>query len=228
MSREPIPQTDPKASYLAQRAEIDAAMARVLDAGWYILGREVAAFEAEFAAYVGAAHGIGVANGTDALVLALKACGVGPGDVVATVSHTAVATVAAIELAGAVPLLLDIDPGTYTLDPGELERVLAAPPERQGRIAAVIPVHLYGQPADLAPIAALTRRYGVRLIEDCAQCHGATYEGRRTGSFGDVACFSLYPTKNLGALGDGGIVVTSDDELAQSLRELREYGWRER
>jgi len=135
--------------------------------------------------------------------------------------------VAAIELAGAVPLLLDIDPATYTLDAAELERVLAAP-ERQGRIAAVIPVHLYGQPADLAPILALTRRYGVRLIEDCAQCHGATYEGRRAGSFGDVACFSLYPTKNLGALGDGGVVVTSDDERARSLRELREYGWRER
>ena len=142
MSTDFIPQTDPKAGYLAQRAEIDTATARVLDSGWYILGREVAAFEAEFAAYAGAGHGIGVANGTDALVLALKACDVRPGDVVATVSHTAVATVAAIELAGATPLLLDIDPRTYTLDPAELERVLAAPPERHGRIAAVIPVHL--------------------------------------------------------------------------------------
>jgi dTDP-4-amino-4,6-dideoxygalactose transaminase len=144
---------------------------------------------------------------------------------VVTVAHTAVATVAAIELAGARPLLVDIEPSSYTLDAAELARVLATPP---GRIAAIIPVHLYGQAADLGAILPLARRYGVRVIEDCAQCHGATLAGRRLGSIGDLAAFSFYPTKNLGALGDGGMVVTEDDALADRLRMLREYGWRER
>src|SRR6185437_11214794 len=173
MAQAPVPQSDPKAGYLAQRGDIDAAVARVLAGGWYILGEDVAAFEREFAAYIGAAHGVGVASGTDALVLALRAIGVAGDDYVATVSHTAVATVAAIELAGAKPLLIDIDPATYTLDAAALARVLAAPPGR-------------------------------------------------------VAAFSFYPTKNLGAFGDGGMVVTSDDGLAGRLKALREYGWRER
>jgi dTDP-4-amino-4,6-dideoxygalactose transaminase len=220
-----VPQSDPKSAYLAQRRDIDAAIARVLERGWYILGEEVAAFERDFADFIGVPHAVGVANGTDALVLALKAIGVGPEDYVATVSHTAVATVAAIELAGARPLLLDIDPARYTMDADELARVLAAPP---GRIAAIIPVHLYGQPADLGTILPLARAHGARVIEDGAQCHGARLDGRRTGSFGDIATFSLYPTKNLGALGDGGIVVTGDGALADRLRSLREYGWRER
>jgi dTDP-4-amino-4,6-dideoxygalactose transaminase len=220
-----IPQADPKAGYLAQRAAIDAAMARVAAGGWYILGQEVAAFEREFAAYVGRRHGIGVASGTDALVLALRALEVGPEDYVVTVPHTAVATVAAIELAGARPLLVDIDPRTATLDPAELARVLAAPP---GRIAAIIPVHLYGLPADLDAILPLAQRHGAVVIEDCAQSHGAWLGGRRAGSIGELAAFSFYPTKNLGALGDGGMVVTEDDALAERLRALREYGWRER
>jgi dTDP-4-amino-4,6-dideoxygalactose transaminase len=224
MSDKPVPQTDPKAAYLAQRAAIDAAIARVLAAGRYILGPEVAAFEQEFAAYVGVRHAIGVASGTDALVLSLRALGVAAEDYVATVPHTAVATVAAIELAGARPLLVDIDPATYTMDAAALARALAAPP---GRIAAVIPVHLYGQPADPG-ILALARRHGARVIEDCAQCHGALIDGRRAGSIGDVGAFSFYPTKNLGALGDGGIIVTDDDTLAERLRALREYGWRAR
>lgn len=222
---ETVPQSDPKAAYLAQRREIDAAVARVLAGGWYILGEEVAAFEREFAAYIGVRHCIGVANGTDALVLALRAIGVEREDYVVTVSHTAVATVAAIELAGAKPLLLDIDPARFTLDPDELARVLASPP---GRIAAILPVHLYGQPADLDAILPLARRHGVRVIEDGAQCHGARLGGRRAGSLGDIAAFSLYPTKNLGALGDGGILVTDDDALAERLGALREYGWRTR
>jgi dTDP-4-amino-4,6-dideoxygalactose transaminase len=220
-----IPQADPRAGYLAQRRAIDAAIARVLAGGRYILGEEVSAFERAFADYIGVGHGIGVASGTDALVLALKAIGVGPEDHVVTVSHTAVATVAAIELAGARPLLVDIDPVHFTLDPAALAPVLAAPP---GRIAAVIPVHLYGQPADLDAILALARRHGARVIEDCAQSHGARVGGARTGSFGDLAAFSFYPTKNLGALGDGGMVVTADRDLAERVRALREYGWRER
>src|SRR5229473_1873448 len=225
MGAAPIPQTDPKAAYLAQRREIDVALARVLQGGRYILGAEVAAFERAFAAYIGVRHALGVANGTDALVLALRALGIGAPDYVVTVAHTAVATVAAIELAGAKPLLIDIDPATYTMDAAELSRVLDAPP---GRIGAVIPVHLYGQPADLDAILPLARRHRVPVIEDCAQCHGAALAGRRLGSVGDVAAFSFYPTKNLGALGDGGAVVTGDDALAERVRALREYGWRQR
>jgi dTDP-4-amino-4,6-dideoxygalactose transaminase len=225
MTAPPIPQNDPKAAYLAQREAIDAAIAGVLDSGWYILGKQVTAFEAEFAGAVGSRHGIGVGNGTDALVLALRALGIGPGKTVATVSHTAVATVAAIEMVGARPVLVDIDPDTYAMDPKELERVLTRPPQGEP-IAAIVPVHLYGQPADLAAIAALARDHGATLIEDCAQCHGALFDGRSAGSFGALACYSFYPTKNLGALGDGGMVTTNDAALAAELRALREYGWR--
>jgi dTDP-4-amino-4,6-dideoxygalactose transaminase len=221
-----IPQTDPRAGYLAQRTEIDAAIARVLDGGLYVLGKEVEVFEAAFADFIGVAHAVGVGSGTDALELALRACGIGTGDLVLTVSHTAVATVAAIERAGATAVLVDVEPGTYTMAPSELSRVLRRPPP--GRPAAVLPVHIYGQPADLAAISDITRAYGLRLIEDCAQSHGALYGGRPTGSFGDVGCFSFYPTKNLGALGDGGMVVTNQPDIAAALREIREYGWRDR
>ncbi|MGE0719648.1 MAG: DegT/DnrJ/EryC1/StrS family aminotransferase [Alphaproteobacteria bacterium] len=222
---DPIPQTDPRAGYLERKAEIDAAVARVLSGGWYILGKEVAAFEQEFAAWCGNAHGIGVANGTDALVLALRGLGVGAGDMVATVSHTAVATVAAVELAGATPILIDIEADTYCMDPAALEAAFA---REGGRIKVVVPVHLYGHPADMGAIAAIARKHGAHLLEDCSQAHGATIGGRRVGGFGDVAAFSLYPTKNLGALGDGGVITTDDGDLARRIRELREYGWRER
>jgi dTDP-4-amino-4,6-dideoxygalactose transaminase len=228
MTLPPIPQNDPKAAYLAQRAAIDAAIAGVLESGWYILGNETAAFEAEFAAATGARHGVGTGTGTDALVLALRALGIGAGKAVATVSHTAVATVAAIEMAGARPVLVDIDPATYTMDVGELARVLKSPPRGSARIDAILPVHLYGLPADLAALAALARDHEVPLIEDCAQSHGARFDGKPAGSVGTIACFSFYPTKNLGALGDGGMVTTSDDEIAAGLRAIREYGWRER
>ncbi len=228
MTAPPIPQNDPKAAYLARRGDINAAIARVLDGGWYILGMETAAFEAEFAAFVGGRHAIGVGSGTDAIVVALRALGIGAGKTVATVSHTAVATVAAIEMTGARALLIDIDPATYTMDAAALERTLARPPRGIERIDAILPVHLYGQPADLAAIATLARRHAIPLIEDCAQCHGARFEGRPAGSVGDIACFSFYPTKNLGALGDGGMVTTGDDALAAELRAVREYGWRER
>src|SRR6185437_8821526 len=175
---------------------------------------EVAAFEQEFAAYVGTRHGIGAASGTEALVLALTALDLGPDDYVATVSHTAVATVAAIELAGAKPLLIDIDPRTYTIDPQRLADALAHAP---GRVAAVIPVHLYGLGADMAALGDLARRHGFRIVEDCAQSHGAWLDGRRLGSIGDLAAFSFYPTKNLGGIGDGGAVLTRDAALATRL-----------
>jgi dTDP-4-amino-4,6-dideoxygalactose transaminase len=217
---------NPAANYLAHQLEIDQAIRRVLDGGTYILGKEVAAFEQEFARYLGVQHAIGVASGTDALHIALRACGVGPGDAVLTVSHTAVATVVAIELAGAMPVLTDIDSATATLDVNRLEDVL----KRQGtrRIRAIIPVHLYGHPADMVAIMAIAERFGLKVIEDCAQSHGATIDGRKTGSWGHLAAFSFYPTKNLGALGDGGAVVTNDRHLAERARLLREYGWRER
>ena len=222
---EPIPQADPRAGYLAQKAALDAAAARVLGGGRYVLGPETQAFERECAAYIVCRFAIGVASGTEALVLALKALQLAPDDYVATVSHTAVATVAAIELAGARPLLIDVDPRTLTLDAAEFARALARPP---GRIAAVIPVHLYGLAADMRAILDLAREHTVHVIEDCAQSHGALLAGKRLGSFGDIAAFSFYPTKNLGAFGDGGAVTSNDPGLAARLVELREYGWRER
>jgi len=226
MTAAPVPQTDPRAGYLEQKAEIDAAIARVLASGQYILGPEVEGFEVAFAAWLGIGHAVGAGSGTDAIELAVRACGIGEGELVFTVSHTAVATVAAIERAGAVPVLVDIEPGGFTMDPEALTAALRDPP--RGRPAAILPVHLYGEPADLAPIREVARHHGLRLIEDCAQSHGAAYRGRKTGSFGDIACFSFYPTKNLGALGDAGMTATDDRELAVALRELREYGWRER
>lgn len=221
-----IPQTNPGASYLAHRAEIDEAVKQVLESGWYISGAQVLAFEREFAHYLGVLHTIGVGNGTDALELSLRACDIGPGDAVFTVSHTAVATVAAIELTGATPVLVDIDPATFTISPADLETALKNC--RAGRPRAVIPVHLYGRPADLPAILEIAARYNLYVIEDCAQAHGALFQNRQAGSWGDLATFSFYPTKNLGALGDGGAIVTSNQALAERARQLREYGWRER
>ncbi|HXP03953.1 MAG TPA: DegT/DnrJ/EryC1/StrS family aminotransferase [Stellaceae bacterium] len=222
----PIPQADPRAGYLEHRAAINAAIARVLDSGQYILGREAETFEQRFAALIGVAHAIGCGSGTDALELAVRACGIGARDLVFTVSHTAVATVAAIERAGATPVLIDIEKDGFNMDPEELERAIKAPPP--GRPAAVMPVHLYGEPAAMDEIGGLARKHGLRLIEDCAQSHGADYRGQVTGSIGDFGCFSFYPTKNLGALGDAGALVTNDRELAVAAREIREYGWRDR
>jgi dTDP-4-amino-4,6-dideoxygalactose transaminase len=193
-----------------------------MEKGWYVLGDEVRAFESELAGYIGVAHGVGVGSGTEALHLALAACGIGVGDEVITVAHTAVATVAAIELSGATPVLVDIEPDYYTLDPSKLEAAISP------RTKAVVPVHLYGQAADLWAVMEIARRRGLRVIEDCAQSHGALYRERRVGAWGDIACFSFYPTKNLGALGDGGMLVTNDAQLAERARLLREYGWAER
>jgi dTDP-4-amino-4,6-dideoxygalactose transaminase len=221
-----IPQTNPRADYLAHKQEIDTAFAGVLETGSYILGQQVAAFEQEFSAYLGVAHAVGVGNGTDALHLALRACGVGQGDAVVTVSHTAVATVAAIELVGAEPILVDIDLVTLTIDPNRLEAAITN--SHGPRVKAVIPVHLYGQPADLPAILEIAKKYDLYVIEDCAQSHGASWGGRKTGAWGHLATFSFYPTKNLGALGDGGAIVTNDAGLADKSRLLREYGWRNR
>jgi len=217
-----IPVASPLASYVAGRAEIDAAVARVLASGTYILGQEVKALEEEFARYVETAHAVAVANGTDGLSLALRVLGIGPGDEVITVSHTAVATIAAIEAVGASPVLADIEPASYTLD---FERVRQLTTERT---RAVIPVHLYGQPARLDDALSYRADTGVRIVEDCAQAHGARWKGTRVGAVGDVGVFSCYPTKNLGAFGDAGLVVTAEEALAERLRAMRQYGWRER
>ncbi|MGX9963322.1 DegT/DnrJ/EryC1/StrS family aminotransferase [Roseomonas sp. F4] len=223
-----VPQADPGAGYRANKEEIDAAVLRALNSGWYILGQEGAAFEKEFAAWQGAARAVGCANGTDALMLTLRGMGIGAGCTVVTVSHTAVATVAAIEMTGATPLLVDIDPDTFTMDADELVAVLNDPPPGLPPIRAIIPVHLYGQACDLDPMLAACREHGVMVIEDCSQAHGATLSGRKVGTMGDAACFSLYPTKNLGALGDGGVLSTDDAALADRIGAIRQYGWKER
>ena len=210
-----VPIVELKSQYQAHQAELDAAIREVLEASWFILGRQGEAFESEFAEYCGASHAVGVGSGTEALHLALLACGVGPGDEVITVPNTAVPTVCAIDFAGATPVFADIDPGTFTLDPGELER------RRAPRTKAVVPVHLFGQPANMDPIVQFARRHGLRVVDDAAQAHGAEYRGRRVGALADATAWSFYPSKNLGAYGDAGAVTTNDPEIARRLRMLR-------
>ena len=217
-----IPQSSPLASYQACRREIDEAIRRVCSSGSYINGPEVDSFQTEFASYLGLSHGIGVGNGTDAIRIALLACNIGHGDEVITVSHTAVATVSAIEQTGAAPVLVDIQADTFTLDPKKIESAISP------KTRAIVVVHLYGHPAEMSEILAIAKRHRLRVIEDCCQAHGALYQGRKVGTFGDLGCFSFYPTKNLGGLGDGGMVVTQDGSLAHRCLQLREYGWRER
>jgi len=204
------------------RAELDRAIGGVLDAGRFVLGDPVEAFEREFAEYCGAQQAISVASGTDAIAIALGAVGVGPGDEVITVANTCVPTVSGIEQAGAVPVLVDAERASMTLDVAALEAALS------DRTRAILPVHLYGQCADMAPILTFAREHGLKVVEDAAQAHGAEYDGRRAGSLADAAAFSFYPTKNLGALGDGGAVVTDDPEVAERARLLRTYGERRR
>lgn len=213
-----IPLVDLRSQYASIRPEIDEAVARVLASGHFALGPEVAAFEREFAAYCGARHGIAVNSGTSALHLALLAAGAGPGDEVITVPFTFVATVAAIRYTGATPVFVDVDPRTRTMDVNRLAEAVTA------RAKAVVPVHLYGHPADLDPLLAVARRRGLAVIEDAAQAHGAEYRGRPVGGLGDLGCFSFYPTKSLGAYGEGGIVVTDDDAHARAVRGLRSWG----
>lgn len=215
-----IPFLDVGAAYRELKPEIDAAIARVLDSGWYILGPEVDAFETEYAAYCEAEHAIGVANGLDALHLALLAMGVGPGDEVIVPSNTYIATWLAVSQCGATPVPVEPVEATYNIDPARIEAAIT-PATR-----VILPVHLYGQPADLDPILAIARKHGLRVLEDAAQAHGARYKGRRVGAHGDAVAWSFYPGKNLGALGDGGAVTTNDPELADRIRVLRNYGSR--
>jgi len=210
--------SQPQAQLDAHRDKIDEAICRVLDSGRYVLGNEVSAFEKEFSQYCGVSYGVGVNSGTDALCLSMRALGIGSGDEVITVSHTAVATVAAIEAAGAKQVLVDID-DYYTIDPELIENVIGP------QSAAIIVVHLYGQPADMDRIMAIAKKNNLKVIEDCAQATGAEWNGKKVGSIGDVGCFSFYPTKNLGAIGDGGMVVTNNVTVAEQVRSLREYGW---
>lgn len=224
-----VPQNDLRARYAALRNRIDSAIARVASSGSYVLGPEVERFERHFARYLGASFGIGVGSGTDAVEVALRACGIGAGDVVLTVSHSAVGTVVGIERAGARVALVDVDRDDYTMCPDALRAAIRGYRARPGeRLSAVVPVHLYGQPADMVAIGAIAREHGLVVVEDCAQAHGAMVQDRRVGTWGSAAAFSFYPTKNLGALGDGGMVVTSDSDIAQAAREIRQYGWRER
>lgn len=210
---------NPREQYRANKAAIRRAMTRILEGGSYILGTEVADFERNFARFLGCKHAVGVGNGTDALILAMRALDIGAGDEVITVSHTALATIAAIIATGATPVLVDIDPVHTTIDPDAIARAITR------RTKAVVAVHLYGQPTDLDAIKAITRKERLKLIEDCAQAAGGLYKGRRLGTIGDVGTFSFYPTKNLSAIGDGGAVVTNQTGLADRVARLRQYGW---
>lgn len=213
-----IPLVDLKAQYESIKHEIQRAVLDVFESSQFVLGKEVQAFEEEFAAYCGTRFAVGVNSGTSALHLALLAGGVGPGDEVITVPHTFVATVAAIGYTGAKPVFVDIDPVTYTMDPKQVEKAITV------RTKVILPVHLYGQPADMDPLAEIARRRGLLLIEDACQAHGALYKGRRAGSLGDMGCFSFYPGKNLGAYGEGGAVTTNHSDFARTIRMLRDWG----
>jgi len=215
-----IPFLDLKIPYAELKEELDAAYRRVMESGWYILGKEVEAFEKEFAAYCGAKHCIGVGNGLEALHLILRGYGIGPGDEVVVPANTYIATWLAVSYAGATPVPVEPDERTYNIDPARIEEAITK------RTRAIMPVHLYGQPADMDPIKEIAQKHGLKVIEDAAQAHGARYKGCIAGSLGDAAGFSFYPTKNLGAIGDGGAVVTNDDDLADKVRVLRNYGSR--
>ena len=217
---ERIPFLDVGASYSGLKAELDEAVARVLESGWYLLGEELAAFEREYAAYTESSHCVGVGNGLEGLVLALLALGVGPGDEVIVPANTYIATWLAVSYVGATPVPVEPIPGVWNIDPERIEAALTP------RTKVILPVHLYGQPADMAPILEIARRHGLRVLEEAAQAHGARYHGRRIGAHGDIVSWSFYPGKNLGCFGDGGAVTTHDPQLADKVRMLRNYGSR--
>lgn len=213
-----VPFLDLHQQYLSIKGEVLGALSSVLESSQFVLGKEVAAFEEEFAAYCGARYGVAVNSGTSALHLALVAAGIGPGDEVITVPCTFVATVAAITYAGATPVLVDVDPVTYTISPEEVEKAITP------KTKAILPVHLYGHPANMDALISVARRHGLTVIEDAAQAHGAEYKGQRCGSIGDSGCFSFYPGKNLGAYGEGGLITTDHPDLAKRMRMLRDWG----
>ena len=213
-----IPFLDLKAPYLELKKELDDAYNRVMNSGWYILGREVESFESEFAAYCGVKHCVGVGNGLDALHLILRAMGIGDGDEVIVPANTFIATLLSVSYAGAIPVSVEPDERSYNIDPNKIELAITK------KTKAIIPVHLYGQPADMDPILEIAKKYNLKVVEDSAQAHGASYKGIRTGGLGDAAGFSFYPGKNLGAFGDGGAITTNDDVLADHIRILRNYG----
>ncbi len=223
-----VPQSDPGAGYAAAKTDIDTAVQRALDSGSYVDGPETAAFEREFAHWLGTPHAVTCGGGTDALVLALRALDIGPGSAVVTASFCPCGTVAAIEQTGALPVLLDIEPDNYTIDPAELEVVLDRPPPGLPPTRAVIPVHLYGQAADMGRILPVCARHGVPVVEDASQAHGATWRGQRLGTLGRIGAFSFHASRNFGALGNAGGVVTADAVLADRMATLRQFGWRRR
>ena len=213
--------SNPKAQYLSHKEEIDLAIQHVLANGNFVLGENVQVFEKEFSAYIGTRYTVSVGSGTDALCLALRALGINSGDEVIVPSHTATATIAAIALAEAIPVFADVESDCWTLDPASIEKAITS------KTKAIVVVHLYGLPADMDAIKDIARNNNLKLIEDCAQAPGATYNNVRVGNIGDVGCFSFYPTKNLGAFGDGGAITTSDSDVAEQLKKLRQYGWDE-
>ena len=217
-----VPLIDLGAQYRTIQQEIDQAVAQVLQQGQFVLGPQVSAFEQEAAAYLGTEYAVGVASGTDALVLALRALGIGPGDEVIVPAYTFFATAEAVLLIGAVPVYVDIDADTYCLDVRHVAQRITA------RTRAIIPVHLYGHPADMTPLLELARAHKLKVIEDNAQAFGAEYNGRKTGGLGDVGCLSFFPSKNLGAYGDAGMLVTNDPDVAERVRMLRTHGWRKK
>lgn len=217
-----IPVSNPKARFIKVKNDLLKITETIIDGGTYILGQEVTSFEKEFADYIGVTYCVGVANGTDAIAIALRGLGVNPGDEVITVSHSAVATVAAIEMIGAIPVFADIEEDTRCIDPSKIEELISS------KTKVIIPVHIYGQPARMSEILAVARKYGLKVLEDCAQAHGAKIGDKKVGSFGDAAAFSFYPTKNLGAIGDGGAVVTNSNYIFENILALRQYGWRQR
>ena len=216
----PVPFLDLRAGYLELKSELDEAVSRVMDSGWYLMGKETDAFESEYAAYTESRHCVGVANGLEGLVLSLKALGVGPGDEVVVPANTYIATWLAVSYVGATPIPVEPIPGIWNIDPEQIEAAITA------RTKVILPVHLYGQPADLDPILEIARKHGLRVLEDAAQAHGARYKGHRIGAHGDIVALSFYPGKNLGCFGDGGAITTNDPELADRVRVLRNYGSR--
>ena len=227
-----VPLLDLKGQYYSIKKDIDKAISDMVESQYFILSPEVSSFEKEVAAYTGVAAGVGVASGTDAIILALRAAGIGKGDKVITTPFTFFATAESISILGATPVFVDIDPETYNIDPKKVEALLKAPSTEQpatsnkqpGTIKAILPVHLYGQCADMDPIMAIADKYGLKVIEDCAQAMGAVYKGKKAGSFGLAGAFSFFPSKNLGGFGDGGMTVSSDSEIVSAVKKLRVHG----